>query len=197
MDLHRKKPKIAKDFGAEGANLRFLYTYFHQTSPHTFGTHNAFSLKFQWKHLFRHPMMRIHQKFSFQNLKIAKIFMISKFFHKISQNHTKSAKKTRVFFTKYPWIKQKNARSPLQNCHDFTDVIRRKTQGPDRVLFMLTPPDFFIFQFRLRHFSDLRRLFCAKNDQISGGSMQFLKWPCSAALKKADPIVDKLDPKFR
>ena len=47
MDLYKKTPKIAKDFGAEGANLRFLYTYFHQTSPHTFGTHNAFSLKFQ------------------------------------------------------------------------------------------------------------------------------------------------------
>ena len=56
---------------------------------------------------------------------------------------------------------------------------------------------FFLFQFHLRQFSDFWRLFCGKNDQITEVLLQFLNSLCSAALKKAGPIVDKLDPKFR
>ena len=61
-----------------------------------------------------------------------------------------------------------------------------------------SPTDFFfLFHFHLRQVSDLWRLFCRKNDQITEVLLQFLNPRCSAALKKADPIVDKLDPKFR
>ena len=60
-----------------------------------------------------------------------------------------------------------------------------------------SPTDFFfLFQFHLRQFSDLWRLFCRKNDQITEVLLQFLNSLCSAALKKAGPIVDKLDHKF-
>ena len=55
---------------------------------------------------------------------------------------------------------------------------------------------FFLFQFHLRQFPDLWRLFCGKNDQITEVLLQFLNPRCSAALKKAGPIVDKLDHKF-
>merc|ERR1711965_473881 len=55
----------------------------------------------------------------------------------------------------------------------------------------------FLFQFHFNHFSQLWRLFCIKNVKISGEFMQFLNPRCSAALKKAGPIVDKLAPKFR
>ena len=61
-----------------------------------------------------------------------------------------------------------------------------------------SPTDFFfLFHFHLRQVSDLWRLFCRKNDQITDVLLQFLNPRCSAALKKADPIVDKLDREFR
>ena len=39
--------------------------------------------------------------------------------------------------------------------------------------------------------------FCIKNDHFVEGFMTFLNLPCSAALKKAAPIVDKLGPDFQ
>ena len=38
--------------------------------------------------------------------------------------------------------------------------------------------------------------FCIKNDHFVEGFMTFLNLTCSAALKKAAPIVDKLGPDF-
>ena len=53
-------------------------------------------------------------------------------------------------------------------------------------------PAWFFFYFSsfvlIRHFVDLWRLFCTKNDQFSEVLFQFLKWRCSAALKRADPL---------
>ena len=39
--------------------------------------------------------------------------------------------------------------------------------------------------------------FCIKNDHFQRGKREFLNLRCSAALKKATPIVDKLDPDFQ
>ena len=60
-----------------------------------------------------------------------------------SQNFAKSnkiRKENARFFMKYSRIQniKKNARGPLQNCHNFADVIRKKTQAVHGVLFMLS-----------------------------------------------------------
>ena len=52
------------------------------------------------------------------------------------------------------------------------------------------PANGFLSQFRLRHFSDLVRLFCSENDQITEVLLKFLKSSCFLAPKKAAPIVD-------
>ena len=52
----------------------------------------------------------------------------------------------------------------------------------------------FIFQFHLSYYSDLWRLFCTKNDQITEVLLKFVKSSCCTAPKKAAPWMTSTTP---
>ena len=134
-----KKTENCKRFWRRRRQPKILIYIFSPDIASYYWNTQCFFVKISMKTTFSSSNDEDSPKIFISKLENRENFHDLKFF---SQNFAKShkiRKENARFFMKYSRIqKKKNARGPLQNCHNFADVIRRKTQAVHGVLFMLS-----------------------------------------------------------